>query len=56
MPETVDWGLDADDDEDRGPTFTANWGGKCAGCGERFEEGDAVFYLDGELHAEDCCG
>jgi hypothetical protein len=53
----MDWGEQADSlAEDRGPTFTANYPGRCAGCGERFEEGDSVFYSDGEVHGEDCCG
>ena len=52
MTETVDWGFDA---VDRGPTFPANWPGSCAGCGIRFEEGDPVYYRDGELWAEDGC-
>lgn len=55
MPK-MDWGPKADGlDEDRGPTFPANWGGECAGCGQRFSEGDPVYYRDGELYAEDGC-
>jgi hypothetical protein len=36
-------------------TIQAQYDGKCAGCGERFERGTLVFYVDDELFAIDGC-
>lgn len=40
---------------DVGPVFYASYPGRCD-CGEPFDEGDEIRYVDGELLVQDCCG
>lgn len=40
--------------DDVGPVFEARYPGRCA-CGEDFDEGDEVRYVDGELCLVGCC-
>lgn len=35
--------------------FTASYPGGCSECGEDFDEGDRVGYVDDELCCDDCC-
>lgn len=35
-------------------TFLANWDGECTCCGDSFEQGDNIAYLDDELVCEYC--
>lgn len=36
--------------------FPANFAGICKGCGERFEVGANIRYVEGEVQADECCG
>ena len=40
---------------DVGPLFYASYPGTCS-CGNDFDEGDELRYVDGELLREECCG
>lgn len=38
----------------KGPLFNARWAGTCNDCGEDFEEGDRIGYVDDVICCYDC--
>jgi hypothetical protein len=48
---TIQW----EDRPDKGPVFEARYPGNCEGCGEHFDEGESVFYKDGDLYVDHGC-
>lgn len=44
--------VDLEDEKPR--TFEARYGGRCRACGEYFEEGDEVAFVDDEITCEWC--
>lgn len=48
---TVNW----NEDNNQGRVFAAKYPGTCEGCGEDFEAGADVFYLNGDLYADHNC-
>lgn len=41
-------------EDERPRTFEARYSGRCTSCGEHWEEGDEIAYVDDELVCEWC--